>query len=407
MNDLTPGETAAPARRSPSAARSHHFSDVLRSIRGKLGKIKQALNSNGEPLARQVAQLRQDLEDVSGEVRRLSALIASARDEASLLRRDYVAVNGRDMRNLQDQIEENYESFATPFEDYERLVDALRDMETIRLVPVCELLTAPADDRAVVALRHDIDADPETAARMARYLARFALPGSFYLLHTAPYYGDFHDGVFVRSPQLAAWVRSLIVAGCEIGIHNDAFGAAQHLGVDGAKALRTEIQWLRSHGAVIRGSVGHNSAPAYGAENSEVFVGRRLWDRSPQTTDERPLPLEALDESALELTYEGTFANQRKRVDRARAEGFVADLSAASIRNEAWMRTYLIENPCCDWAVDVQIWLIGAGRWVIGGRVRDRAIFHWNLDLPGVLRIVGELPARVRAIFVLHPEYYR
>jgi hypothetical protein len=253
-------------------------------------------------------------------------------------------------------------------------------------------------------LRHDVDNDPDTALRMARHLASRGVAGSFYLLHTAPYYGRFVDRVLVRNPELAGWVRGMIVAGCEIGVHNDAFGAELTEGVKGPAALVAEIDWLRSQGAVIRGTVAHNSAPAYGAANSEVFVGRRLgpWSGSGG----RRLPLEAIREDEHGLAYEGTFAVPRPDADVGEAERFVRDCAGAGLRSETWMRRFLLDNPTCRWDVDLQVWVIGRDEWVVAGRTDGTPVFRWCVDLDDAVGAIRAMPPGSRSMVVLHPEYF-
>jgi len=313
----------------------------------------------------------------------------------------------RDMRNYQQQVEANYADLSDSFDAYRQLVDGLIRIDRQMIIPACELAEPPTHDARRLALRHDVDADPITALRMARFLARRGVPGSFYLLHTAPYYGEFHGHLFIRTPQLPRWIRAFIVAGCELGVHNDALGASQIPGVNGAHVLQTEIQWLRSLGAPVKGTAAHNSLPVYGAENYEVFVGHRLWDRTPTSITGEPLPLEALSEAELGLTYEGTFALPRTDVDTHAADAFARDRAAADIRNPAWMQTYLSANPVCRWAVDLQIWIVARNRWVIGGSLDRQPLFIPDLSLADVLDFVNDLTPPANVLIVLHPEYMR
>jgi hypothetical protein len=302
------------------------------------------------------------------------------------------------------QVETNYTPYTNPFHHYEQLLGMLGRDPRVSLVPCCELGHARASGVSV-ALRHDIDADPVTAVRMARRLARDGICGTFYLLHTAIYYGRFFGTLFVRHRELRPWIDQFLVAGCEVGVHNDALGAHQNLGVDGPAAMAQEIAWLRSRGATVRGTAGHNSAPVFGAENAEVFAGRVLW-----STHEYPrntLPLGELDEAALGIEYEGTFATPRREVDEDAATAFAADRANADIRSPSWMSTYLTDNPCMSWAVDMQIWVVGTGHWVAGGRVHGEPYFRDRLTLEDLPTVLADLPAHSRCLFVLHPEYFR
>ncbi len=79
-----------------------------------------------------------------------------------------------------------------------------------------------------------------------------------------------------------------------------------------AENLEQELRWLRSLGVVVRGTLAHNSAPVYGAENFEIFEGRVLWEREVRCENGRILPLGKLSEKKLDLSYEGAFAIPKK-----------------------------------------------------------------------------------------------
>ena len=314
---------------------------------------------------------------------------------------------GRDMADYFSQVGENYNQLSNPFHYYQELVESLVKLERFSIVPLSELMSTPVKNQRLLGLRHDIDADPVTALRAARHLARYGIAGSFYLLHTAIYYGEYYNSIFVRNPLLPEWVRSLIVTGCEIGIHNDALGADLNPGIDGSEAFKTELTWLRSLGANIRGTVGHNSLPIYGAENSEVFVGRKLWSRTELSPQGNRLPLESLSERLLNLQYEGTFAKPKARINLREVRAFIAEKEKASVRSEHWMKKYLLDNPYCDWETDYQFWLIGTNQWVAAGRFDGQTLFEFAIGIDRLKYLLNNLPEGSRSVLNIHPAYIR
>ena len=299
------------------------------------------------------------------------------------------------------------EPYANPFCYYEALIDELNDIPSLNMLDGANFANCCEKDKLHVFLRHDVDSDPITALKAARYLARVGKSGSFYLLHTSPYYAECYNDVVVRNPALIHWIHGFIVSGCEVGLHNDAHGVQKLWGLDGITAIREELSWLRSQGLNIRGTVAHNSGPAYGTENYEIFEGRGLWKRkslSPQTV---LYPYEALNEAELGLSYEGTFAIPKAELDTVTATEFFANLAEADIRCENWMRTYLLQNPACDWNVDVQCWLLGKDMWVVAGWVEEVSLFEWNIGLDQLVRLLRDLPTGLRVMLVVHPEYVR
>ncbi len=316
-------------------------------------------------------------------------------------------VSGRDMNNYFGQVATCYATLTNPFEYYRRLIESLLNERGVKLLPLCELLSSPAEGKRVIGLRHDVDADPITALRCARHLARVGVGGSFYLLHTAPYYGDFYGEYFIRNPQLAEWVLGFLIAGCELGIHNDCLRIYMDRGMNGAEALKQELIWLRGMGAHIRGTVAHNSGPIYGAENSEIFSGRVLWHRTVKTKGGKSVPLGCITERDVRLTYEGSFAKKKDGINETEARKFFSNSKDVDVRSETWMKRYLLENPCLDWETDYQFWLVGRDTWVVAGKYGGDALFAWNVGINRVLEIVRGLPEGSRSIMIVHPEYVR
>lgn len=316
----------------------------------------------------------------------------------------HISANGRDLGNYFEQVSVNYSPVSNPFVYYRTLVEGIQAIKNLEILPLYQLLSPIPDGRRVVGLRHDIDADPVTALRCARYLAQHGLCGSFYMLHTALYYGEFYGDSFVRTSQLGAWIRGFIVAGCELGLHNDALGVCMNSGRDGVQALQDEIAFFRSYGVRIKGTVAHNSGPVYGAENFEIFRGMVLWSRIPQGPNGIPLPLGRVNPATVGLEYEGTFAKPKTLIDNSTAGRFFADRKSANLQSEMWMKTYLLCNPCCDWGIDYQYWLLGKDKWVVAGSFKGDIQFDWGIGLDQVLRHLEMLPTGSRSVLVVHPE---
>jgi len=264
-----------------------------------------------------------------------------------------------------------------PLNYYNEIVDGLTTKD-LKILPLSELKSSL---KPVVGLRHDIDNHPDTALYMARYLAMKGLPGSFYLLHSASYY---------RQENIPEIVYRLNVAGCEIGLHNDAW----IYGSNGPQKVKKELKYLRSVGADIKGTVAHNSFHSYKAENYEVFKEKVLLDR------ESVLPLGALTMKKLGLTYEGTFTYRKRRIDPKAASHYLTIKS--NIQSEEWMNRFLVDNPYYDFETYAQFWLIGPDQWAVAIRGR----LHWKIGLTKVLGLVDTLPPTTKSIFVIHPDYF-
>ena len=206
---------------------------------------------------------------------------------------------------------------AEPLDRYRRLLRLLSDVPQLEFV-TCETMCrepCPAD-RVRCCLRHDLDIDIEAALDMARIEHDLRISSTYFLLHTAAYYGQFVNGTFHRHAAMAKVYREIQALGHEIALHTDPLHLYQNLGIDGAQAVRAEIEWLRSERLRVVGTVSHNSAAAYGIDNCAIFKGRvrrheGLTGVPPLDPESKAVwfngkcaPLQQLDEDELGLAYE-------------------------------------------------------------------------------------------------------
>ena len=292
-----------------------------------------------------------------------------------------------------------------PFDYYERFVRWLAAQRTCHVRAIRDLMAPAHDNRVVVGLRHDMDTEPYSSVDVARQLHAVGMTGSFYVLHTADYYGQWIDGVFRRTSEIAPMLREIQDDfGCEVGLHNDALWVYQQHGVDGAEAVTEELEWLRSEGLHVVGTAAHNSAPLYGAENFEIWKGRAALDRTTLPFQDRSIPLQTLDEGALGLSYEANYPSPTRK-ETSLLKAYLAGSPEDAVRDPQWMRTYLVDNPHTRWGADFNVWLIGQDRWVIAGRRWWRSRFVWDATIADVQTFLERLTAPCRVVIHIHPVY--
>lgn len=155
-------------------------------------------------------------------------------------------------------------------------------------------------------IRHDLDIDIVTAVQMAKIEHDLGVRSSWYILHTAPYYGHFlNDGEFLRHQSMRHVYKHLQDLGHEIALHTDGLHVYQNQKRDGAEAIEAEIQWLRESGLDIVGTTAHNSRSIYGAENFAIFKGR------PERGGSKP------GECPKEIIHNGNKANLQVLCERS------------------------------------------------------------------------------------------
>jgi len=211
---------------------------------------------------------------------------------------------------------------AEPFR-FRRLLRETLERPGVRFLTALELSRAKPEGGDVLChIRHDVDADIVSALHLARIERDLGIKSTYYLLHTAPYYGSWlspdDSGVvlFERNECMAEVYLELQSLGHEVAVHTDALTLYQTHNVDGAAALSAEINWLRSIGLSISGTAPHNSPQVYGAGNSAIFRGRALSATQPAgpqgvVLDGKWAPLGVIDESRIGLSYEADDINER------------------------------------------------------------------------------------------------
>lgn len=118
---------------------------------------------------------------------------------------------------------------------------------------------------AAIGLRHDVDWDLATAARIAEWEAERGYRSTYFILHTAPYW---QDRQLMRDS--LDWIAA---CGHEIGFHLDALAAALINRRDPVAILDEAVSELRSYGHEVVGVVGHGNAICHVSEfaNDEIF----------------------------------------------------------------------------------------------------------------------------------------
>ena len=286
--------------------------------------------------------------------------------------------------------------------DLERIVaciDDLRSMPSARLATV----GAVASMTANTAVRVDVDMDLPHAVALGEALSARSIPATFYLLHTAGYYGWVQVGRFERHEIVAADYLRLAACG-EVGLHLDPFGLYETHGLDGLAAVRVELDWLRSLGIELDGVSAHNAAPVHGRENFEVFDD---WAFDPIDGFEPQVePLVGqLNAAQLGVAYLAGSPTAGSGGTAARAY-LTESTPGATLQDEAWMRTYLHDAPYCRWGDDVRVWLIGDDRWIISSDSLDgEPVWEFDVDWATVRTCIAARTADQSVIVTVHPIY--
>ncbi len=319
--------------------------------------------------------------------------------------KDIMSLEMIDYDDYFNQVRLNYKNIDNPFWYFENLINELLNINDIDILPLCKFVKENPKNKSVVGLRFDVDADPITAVRCSRYLARVGLSASFYLLHTAQYYGLFEKNIFIRNPMVRQWIQEIIIAGSEIGIHNDILGCYFHHKVNGLQAFKAELEWMRGCGAKITGTTAHNTFLSYDAENYEIFKEHLLFKRNWRTRHKSHLA--QISKKDVGLEYEGTFGIAKQHYNMKEIKKYKKLYSSAGLCSNEWTSKFLLDNPVNDWSVDYQVWLVGKNKWIFSGNIGRDNFFEFEISLVRVIEIIkNKIKKNSKILFVLHPEYF-
>ena len=129
-----------------------------------------------------------------------------------------------------------------------------------------------APDKVVVYFRHDMDIAPFNGLKMAKEEKKRNLRGSYYVLHSALYYGRKRPGAVERYAAMDELYKEIYANGHEIGVHNDLFSMQLTNGIDPVKFQAAELEYYKSIGIPVTGTVCHGGViNAWGLNNTWIF----------------------------------------------------------------------------------------------------------------------------------------
>lgn len=147
---------------------------------------------------------------------------------------------------------------------YEGFLESISDLSRYQIVPLKDLCQQSGEDRAVVSLRHDIDWDLSGAVEIARIEYEHNMQATYFVLHTAKYYGITRRNRVEHREKIIPILRRIQDAyGHEIGWHNDLVTLQCFYGIDPKEYLQEELQWLRNNGIKMVGTATHGSKYCY------------------------------------------------------------------------------------------------------------------------------------------------
>lgn len=158
-------------------------------------------------------------------------------------------------------------------DDYVTVLEELKDTSRYQVVTTGEFAKTQAPDKVLVFLRHDVDAAPETALRMAQEENKRGLKGSYFFRPTSLYYGQREAHRIVRYASMDEHYRKIQALGAEIGVHTDLLHMKVTMDIDPLAFQKDELKYWRDNGFPIVGNVSNGDAllRQIGVNNTWIF----------------------------------------------------------------------------------------------------------------------------------------
>ena len=144
---------------------------------------------------------------------------------------------------------------------YDRVLRSMSDSSRYQIMPLKDFSREKyREDRVTIFLRHDVDYDLTGALEMARIEHKYGFRGTYFILHSARYYGITRKNYVRHNDRIIPILLKMQDEyGHEIGWHNDLVTLECIYGVNPREYLQEELQWLRNNGIKIAGVAAHDS----------------------------------------------------------------------------------------------------------------------------------------------------
>lgn len=155
--------------------------------------------------------------------------------------------------------------------DYQKLLREL-SKEKYRVLPLGEFMEDHSTDKVLVGLRHDSDSHLLKALQMAEMEKAAGIRSTYFLLHSARYYGTVRDGFMIRNGAIDDLARQLHEMGFEIGIHRDLFNMMWNHHFEPRAFMKEEVAYYHSLGVPVIGTAAHGDRTTIGRKLNERWI---------------------------------------------------------------------------------------------------------------------------------------
>ena len=147
---------------------------------------------------------------------------------------------------------------------YRQFLASISDSRRNQVVPLKDFMKTNSQNRVIISLKPDANEDISSALEIAKIECQYNMKATFFILHTAEYYGITEKNYAKHNEELIPTLKKIQNEyGHEIGWHNDLVTLECVYGINPREYIEKELHWLRSNGIRVVGSASHGSAYCY------------------------------------------------------------------------------------------------------------------------------------------------
>ncbi|MEK6793503.1 MAG: hypothetical protein AABZ39_01905 [Spirochaetota bacterium] len=288
-------------------------------------------------------------QEVSFTVRQKSTMAAAAASEIPpAVLRTKVFFGTADERPLEDIVRaESAYGGKFSWDDYRTLLAEITKPQ-YRVLTVRDLVTDTTKDTVVIGMRHDIDSHPEKALAMAKLEHEAGIRSTYYILHSATYYGDVKNGIIAPNAAIRALAKKLSDKGFEIGIHTDLFSMMWKYQFDPVAFMKEEIERYRTLGITVTGAAAHGDGTVIGMGLNNMWMFSEFGKKGHIVTNGVSYPYGMHSTADYGLSYEAYLIKRDVStgdIDGRFKDKSVADLAAYLASLTRGTRVIILTHP--------------------------------------------------------------
>lgn len=166
------------------------------------------------------------------------------------------------------------------YQYYDNFLKHISSSDHFIIVPMKDFKNTNSEDKVIISLRYDIDFNINSAVKFAYREHKYGIKSTYFILHTADYYGTKEGQTFIRNKDVIHYIKKIQNDfGHEIGFHNDLVTLQLMYGIAPVRYLKEELEWLRSNEIRITGTTYHGSQYCYIYNYSNTY----FWKDYPHS----------------------------------------------------------------------------------------------------------------------------